>query len=145
MSDSLLDTNVLSEFGRSSIPPHPKVKRWVEAAHPDALFTSVLCLGEIRKGIDLLPPGRKRSELEQWLNSNLNAWFGSNLLPVTKAISNRWGALDAMMQRRGRPLGNIDGLIAATALEHGLTVVTRNTKHFADLGVALFDPWTYAG
>jgi len=142
VSDSLLDTNVLSEFGRSSIPPHPKVRRWVELVHPDTLSTSVLCLGEIRKGIDLLPPSRKRAELEQWLNSDLNGWFGSNLLPVTKAISNRWGALDATMQRRGRPLGNIDGLIAATALEHGLTVVTRNTKHFADLGVALFDPWT---
>jgi predicted nucleic acid-binding protein len=139
VSDFLLDTNVLSEFGRSAIPPHPNVKRWVEAANPDTLFTSVLCLGEIRKGIELLPPSRKRSELEQWLNTDLNGWFGKNLLPVTKAVSHRWGALDAQMQLKGRPLGNIDGLIAATALEHGLTVITCNTRHFEGLGVTLFD------
>lgn len=142
MSGFLLDTNVLSEFGRSAIPPHPKVKRWVESAKPDTLFTSVLCLGEIRKGIDLLPPSRKRTELAQWFDSGLNDWFGNNLLLVTKAISNRWGALDAQMQLKGRPLGNIDGLIAATGLEHGLTVITRNTRHFEDLGVSLFDPWS---
>ena len=92
MSDFLIDTNVLSEFGRSAIPPHPNVKRWMESANPNTLFTSVLCLGEIRKGIELLPQRRKRSELEQWLNTGLHAWFGSNLLPVTKVISNRWGA-----------------------------------------------------
>jgi predicted nucleic acid-binding protein len=142
VTDYLLDTNVLSEFGRSTIPPHPHVKRWVESANPDALFTSVLCLGEIRKGIELLPPSRKRSELEQWLNTGLNGWFGNNLLPITKVISNRWGALDAQMQQKGRRLGNIDGLIAATALEHGLTVITRNTRHFEDLGVTLLDPWS---
>ncbi len=109
---------------------------------PDTLFTSVLCLGEIRKGIELLPQGRRRSELEQWLEIGLNGWFGGKIIPVTQAIANRWGALDARMQRKGRPLGNIDGLIAATALEYGLTVVTRNTWHFEDLGVSLFDPWT---
>jgi len=141
VNDSLLDTNVISEFGRSTIPPHPKVKRWVELAHPDSVFTSVLCLGEIRKGIELLPLGRKRSELEQWLERDLNSWFEDNLLPVTKAISDRWGKLDALMQYKGRPLGNIDGLIAATALEHGLIVVTRNIRHFADLGVTVFNPW----
>src|ERR1019366_3267680 len=96
----------------------------------DILFTSVLNFGEIRKGVELLPPSRKRTELEQWLDSDLNGWFGSNLLPVTKAISQRWGTLDALSQQRGNPLGNIDGLLAATALEHDLTVVTRNMKHF---------------
>ena len=65
MTGFLLDTNVLSEFSRSASPPHTKVERWVESARPDALFTSVLTFGEIRKGIELLPPGRKRSELEQ--------------------------------------------------------------------------------
>jgi predicted nucleic acid-binding protein len=105
------------------------------------LFTSVLSIGEIRKGIELLPPSKKRSELERWLDSDLNGWFGNNLLPVTKVISNRWGVLAARSQREGRPLGNVDGLLAATAFEHGLTVATRNAKHFADLGVTVFDPW----
>jgi predicted nucleic acid-binding protein len=135
----LLDTNVLSEFSRSAIPPNPKVKRW--SAHPDALFTSVLSLGEIRKGIELLPVSKKRHDLEQWLANDLNGWFGDHLLPVTKAISNRWGMLAAQSQLQGKPLGNIDGLLAATAIEHDLTVATHNTKHFGDLGVSIFDPW----
>jgi predicted nucleic acid-binding protein len=137
----LLDTNVLSEFSRSAIPPHPNVKRWMEAAHPDTLFTSVLSLGEIRKGIDLLPPGKKRDELEQWLAADFSGWFGRNLLPVTPVIANLWGRLAARSQRQGKPLGSIDGLLAATAFEHGLTVVTRNTRHFEDLAVAILDPW----
>jgi predicted nucleic acid-binding protein len=102
----------------------------VESANPDTLFASVLSLGEIRKGIELLPPSKKRTELEQWLDVELNGWFGNNLLPVTQAISNRWGMLAARSQQQGKPLGNIDGLLAATAIEHGLTVATRNTKHF---------------
>jgi predicted nucleic acid-binding protein len=137
----LLDTNVLSEFSRSAIPPDPNVKRWMESALPDVLFTSVLSIGEIRKGIELLAPGKKRSELEQWLDSDLNGWFGNNLLPVTKAIANRWGIFAARLQQQGTTLGNIDGLLAATAFEHGLTVVTRNTRHFEDMGVTVFDPW----
>lgn len=141
MTGFLLDTNVLSEFSRSILPPDQNVKRWMEAAHPDTLFTSVLSIGEIRKGIELLVPGKKRSELEHWLDSDLNGWFGNNLLPVTKAISNRWGILAARLQQQGKVLGNIDGLLAATAFEHGLTVTTRNTRHFEDTGVALYDPW----
>jgi len=137
----LLDTNVLSEFSRSATPPNPAVKRWIEAAQPDTLFVSVLSFGEIRKGIELLPPGKKRDSLEQWLDIELNGWFGKNLLPVTQAISNRWGVLAARSQQQGRPLGNIDGLLAATALEHGLTVATRNTRHFEGLGVTILDPW----
>ena len=90
MTGFLLDTNVLSEFSRSAIPPNPKVLRWMESAHPDTLFTSVLSVGEIRKGMKLLPPGRKRRELEHWLDADLYGWFGNALLPVTKAISNRW-------------------------------------------------------
>lgn len=141
MTGFLLDTNVLSEFSRSAIPPNPQVKSWMESVHPDMLFSSVLSIGEIRKGIELLPPSKKRSELEQWLNSDLNGWFGDNLLPVTKAISGRWGMLAARSQRQGTPLGNIDGLLAATAFEHRLTVATHNTRHFADLGVTTLDPW----
>lgn len=144
MSGFLLDTNVLSEFSRSAIPPNPNVKRWVESASPDTLFTSVLSIGEIRKGIELLAPSKKRSELERWIDRDLNGWFGNNLLPVTKAISNRWGIFAARLQQQGTSLGNIDGLLAATAFEHGLTVVTRNVKHFNELGVVVFNPWNDA-
>jgi predicted nucleic acid-binding protein len=141
----LLDTNVLSEFARSAVPPDPHVKHWIESARPDTLCTSVLTLGEIRKGIELLPLSKKRLELEQWVDSDLNGWFGGNLLPVTRAIADRWGILAASSQQNGKPLGNIDGLLAATALEHNLTVATRNTRHFAGLGVALLNPWQSLG
>ena len=141
MTGLLLDTNVLSEFSRSAIPPDPNVNRWVAAADPATLFTSVLCLGEIRKGIELLAPGKKRLDLEHWIDADLKGWFGSNLLPVNKSISNRWGILSARAQQQGKPLGNIDGLLAATALEHGLTMVTRNIRHFQGLGVTFIDPW----
>ncbi len=113
----------------------------MESAKPDTLFTSVLSLGEIRRGIELLPPSKKRRDLEAWVDADLRGWFGNNLLPVTKAISNRWGILDARSQQKGRPLGNIDGLLAATALEHELTIATRNTRHFDGLGVEIFFPW----
>lgn len=141
MNGFLLDTNVLSEFGRSAIPPDASVRGWVESVPPELLFTSVLTFGEIRKGIELLAPGKKRSELEQWLDADLNGWFGGNVLQITKAISERWGRLAAQMQQRGMPLGNIDGLLAATALEHDLTVATRNTRHFENLGIAILNPW----
>jgi predicted nucleic acid-binding protein len=141
VTDFLLDTNVLSEFSRSAIAPHPNVKRWMESAPPHTLFTSVLSIGEIRKGIQLLSLSKKRSELELWIARDLYGWFGNNLLPVSNAISNRWGILAAHSQQQGKTLGNIDGLLAATAFEHGLTVATRNTRHFENLGVAIFDPW----
>lgn len=109
MSGFLLDTNVLSEFSRSAIPPDKNVKRWMETIHPDALFTSVLSIGEIRKGIELLVPSKKRSDLERWIDSDLNGWFGNNLLPVAKAISNRWGILAARLQQQGRPWATSTG------------------------------------
>ena len=140
MSGFLVDTNVLSEFSRSAIPPDRNVQRWMEGVPPELVFTSVLSIGEIRKGIELLPPSKKRCDLEHWLNFDLYGWFGTNLLPVTKAISERWGLFAALSQERGKPLGNIDGLLAATAFEHGLIVATRNTKHFEGLGVDLVDP-----
>ena len=140
MTKFLLDTNVLSEFSRSAAPPDVHVKKWIESIDPAALFTSVLSLGEIRRGIELLPDGKKRRELEAWVDVDLRGWFGPNLLPITRAIANRWGILDAQCQQRGTPLGNIDGLLAATALEHELVVATRNLRHFTSL-VGTISPW----
>jgi predicted nucleic acid-binding protein len=136
----LLDTNVLSEFKRRG-DPDPHVAGWLRATNPDLLWASVLSFGEIRKGIERLAPGKRRSELEQWLNRDLDQWFEERLLPITKAIAECWGVLNARALDRGRPLPSIDGLIAATALEHDLTVVTRNVKDFADLSAETFNPW----
>jgi len=89
----------------------------------------------------VLPASRRRSELETWFLTELLVWFRNRILPVTHAVADRWGVLDGQCQLRGTPLNTADGMIAATAIEHGLTVVTRNVKDFAGLRVGVFNPW----
>ena len=139
MTGFLVDTNVLSEFARTG-EPDQHVNRWLKNTVEESLFASVLTLAEIRRGIELLPPGKRRTQLERW-QDDLVASFELRLLPVTKAIADRWAVLAAQTQRKGMTLANIDGLIAATALEHDLTLVTRNVNDFAGLEVPLFNPW----
>ncbi|MCC6586460.1 MAG: type II toxin-antitoxin system VapC family toxin [Bryobacterales bacterium] len=140
MSAFLIDTNVISEF----VKPQPNIQviRWLDDADPNALFVSVITLGEIRLGIEGLPPGRRRSALEQWLDEGLPAWFDANLLPITKSIADRWGRISIEAKRSRSSLSTADGLIAATALEHGLTLVTRNVKDFGGTGLELLNPWS---
>ena len=114
---------------------------WLKATDPDQLWASVFSFGEIRRGIERLAPGRRRAELTGWLDRDLEEWFEQRLLPVTKEIADRWGILSARALDKGNPLPNIDGVIAATALEHDLTLVTRNGTDFAGLGVTLLNPW----
>lgn len=138
MSGFLLDTNVPSELVRPA--PEPRAKAWVAAQSLDALFMSAVSFGELRRGIILLAPGKRRTELELWLEKDLSTLLSGCILPVTKEIADRWGMLDATCQLQGTPANTIDGMIAATALEHGL-VVTRNVKDFAGLGVEILNPW----
>jgi predicted nucleic acid-binding protein len=140
MSRFLLDTNVLSEFNRRG-EPDPLVKQWLEAADTDSLYASVLTLGEIRFGVELLPPSKRRTQLEQWLDRDLPEWFEGRVLPIDQPIADRWGLLRAQAQMKGRPLSVVDGLLAATAVQHGLTIVSRNVNDFAVVGLAVFDPW----
>jgi tRNA(fMet)-specific endonuclease VapC len=139
VSSYLLDTNVPSEFSRER--PEPRVAQWLKAQPVATLFISAVTIGEIRKGLTILPPSRRRSELETWFQADLLTWFRNRILPVTYAIADRWGVLDGECQLRGTPLNSADGMIAATALEHSLTLVTRNVKDFTGLGVEIFDPW----
>jgi toxin FitB len=139
VSGFLVDTNVVSEFVRPR--PDSSVIDWLEAADPELLFASVVTLGEIRLGIEDLPVSKRRAELEQWLEKGLPEWFESNLLPVTKAIADRWGQITIKAKRKGIAITTADGLIAATALEHGLAIVTRNVKDFAEVGVLIVNPW----
>ncbi|MGV8039329.1 MAG: type II toxin-antitoxin system VapC family toxin [Thermoanaerobaculaceae bacterium] len=133
----LLDTNVISELARPT--PEPLVVAWFKAVPDEALFLSVLTLGEIRKGVDLLPPGSRREKLRVWLETELPAWFGARLLPVDAQVADRWGRL---LAEAGRPLAAIDSLIAATALCHDLRLVTRNAPDFAFPGLEVIDPWS---
>jgi predicted nucleic acid-binding protein len=142
MSGFLLDTNVPSELVRHQ--PETKVKAWVAAQNLDSLFMSAVSFGELRKGIRLRSPGKRRTELEAWIETDLSLLFSGRILSVTRSIAERWGVLDAKRQLVGRPLNIADGMIAATALEHSLTLVTRNVKDFEHLGAPILDPWEAA-
>ena len=135
----LLDTNVLSELTKPM--PDVHVRDWVDAQDDGNLYLSVVSVGELRRGFTVLPPGKRRTQLEQWFEQHLLPLFAGRILPVTQSIGNRWGVLGGECQLRGTTLNTADGMIAATALEHGLTVVTRNVKDFAGLDVAIFNPW----
>lgn len=138
MSGFLLDTNVISELVRPR--PEPKVKAWVAATDEDLLYLSVLTLGEIRKGIAALKDASRRVRLEAWLDSDLVVRFAERILAIDRAVADRWGRLAAQAGSKS-PLPVIDGLLAATALHHNLTLVTRNTKDVAETGVPIFNPW----
>jgi predicted nucleic acid-binding protein len=135
----LVDTNIPSEFTRDQ--PDLRVADFIRKAGQENLFLSVMTLGEICKGIDLLPVGQKRTGLQAWLDIDVRSWFADRLLPVTQTIAERWGHLAAAARKQGITLAVVDGVIAATALEHGLAVVTRNVKDFAGLGVTVLNPW----
>jgi len=136
----LLDTNVVSEYSRDT-PPHISVKEWMNRQDEDTLFLSVLTFGEIRKGTALLPAGRKRTQLERWVDLDLRARFAARLLPITAEITELWGTMAAESQQKGIALAIIDGLIAATAKHHGLTIVTRNARDFQMWGIPVINPW----
>jgi predicted nucleic acid-binding protein len=139
----LLDTNIPSEMLRPR--PDPNVADWVKRQANETLFVSVVTMGELRRGITLLAEqSRRRAELEQMIHEKVPSWFQDRILPVTRIIAERWGVLDGERQLAGRPMNIADGMIAATALEHDLTVVTRNVKDFEGLGVTVFSPWGQA-
>ena len=138
----LLDTNIPSELMRPR--PEPRVKNWVAAQDIGTLFLSVVSIGELETGFATMRDADRRARLEASLERYLALLFQGSILPVTRAIAARWGKLDGIRQMAGRPLSAPDGMIAATALEHDFTVVTRNVKDFADLGVVLLNPWDTA-
>ena len=140
MSGFLLDTNVISELVKPK--PNPMVTRWVDATDESLLCLSVLTLGEIRKGISSLPDAPRRVALETWLDHGLVLRFADRILVIDQAVADRWGRLEAKALARKSPLPVIDGLLAATALQHNLTLVTRNSKDVAVTEVAVFNPWT---
>ena len=139
MKGFLLDTNIPSELTRPL--PQPSVSQWLDEVDDELLYFSVVSLGEVLKGIASLPTSKRRNELQQWLDETLRPWFEGRILPVNEPIAERWGMLAGQCKINGRPLKVADGLIAATALEHDLTVVTRNVRDFEGLGVELFNPW----
>lgn len=133
----LLDTCVLSELARSQ--PNPHVLGWISKLPNEALFVSVLTLGEIRKGVEKLSQGARKDRLRLWLDHDLVVWFDQRTLPVDQGVANQWGEL---LARMGRSVPAVDSLLAATALHHGLQLVTRNEKDFEFPGLVVFNPWS---
>jgi toxin FitB len=134
----LLDTCVLSELHRAKV--HPAVQRALESLDEEELFVSVVSIGEITKGISLLKAGRKKRELEAWLQE-IERDCAGRLLPVDLETGRIWGELTAAAQKAGRVVPATDGLIAATALRYGLRVMTRNSADFEPTGVLVINPW----
>jgi len=139
VSGFLLDTNIISELVKPK--PEANVTEWVENTDESLLYLSVLTLGEIRRGIAALPESRRRATLEAWLDKDLRARFEGRILAIDQEVADRWGLLTAAARNSGIVLPVIDGLLAATALEHNLTLVTRDTGQIPSMGVVVFNPW----
>ena len=135
----LIDTNVVSELLRPA--PSQRVVGWLNAQPPLDVALSVLTLGEIERGMTLLPAGRRRALLERWLSQDLPQQFQGRLLGVDEATAREWGRLSARAETSGRGLPVVVGLLLATAAVHGLTLVTRNESDCAARGVPIFNPW----
>ena len=133
----LIDTKIISEI-RKGRRCDVNVARWYEAIEDASLYLSVMVIGEIRKGIEKLRPknATQANMIEDWLEEVAKA-FGDRILPIDGTVANEWGRLTAI-----RPLPVIDGLLAATAKVHGMTLVTRNIADIADLGVHVINPFT---
>ena len=127
---------MLSELRRRR--PDSRVVQWFEARPAAALHLSVLTLGELRKGMQTIEDIERRHKLIDWLETELPIFFAGRILPIDAKTADRWGRLMAQV---GRPLPAIDSLLAATALTHDLTLVTRNARDFAFENLALIDPW----
>ena len=131
----ILDTNVISELVATE--PDPNVARWIKNTDPQAVYLSVITIGEIKKGIAKMPDSRRKIVLEEWLMDDLLVRFQDHLLPMDTAVMLVWGSLIARLETIGKPLPAIDSLLAATALHSGYTLVTRNVVDFKPAGISL--------
>ena len=119
--------------------PSSKVVDWIDAQEEQLFHLSVLTLGKIRRGIVQLPASRRRTDLAAWLSGDLLTRFAGRILQIDQEVADRWGHLAGA---KGATIPVIDGLLAATALQHNLMLVTRNTKDMTRTGVGLFNPWS---
>jgi predicted nucleic acid-binding protein len=135
----LLDTNILSE--RRKPRPEPKVTAFYAGQPLEALYISVVSIAEIRFGIELQQDVARRAELNEWLALTLRPAFAGRILAVTEDILLQWRTLMEEGRKIGHTYSHPDLLLAATAIQHGLTVVTRDRSDFDKARVPVFNPW----
>ncbi len=142
MSGWLLDTKVISELRRPR--PNPRVRAFVAAQPLEALFVSAVTLAEIRYGIEVVGDPIRRAELNDWLVHKVRPMFNRRVLEVSEDVMFKWRLLVEDGRKAGHTFSQPDLIIAATALHHGLTVVTRDTGDYALARVAMMNPWVEA-
>jgi predicted nucleic acid-binding protein len=135
----LLDTNVVSELVARQ--PNRQVIEWISNLEADSVYLSVITIGELSKGIEKLPDSPRKDTLRTWLTDDLLLRFGGRVLSLDADVMMKWGELVGRLERVGRPLPAIDSLIAALAMHHNCTLVTRNENDFKDTGVEVINPW----
>jgi len=135
----LLDTNVISEVVARR--PDPNVTSWLQELEPEAVFLSVVTVGELNRGIQKLKESRRKRVLSNWLTGDLLVRFQDHLLPLDVPVMITWGALVARVEAGGKQIPVIDSLLAATAAQHGLTLATRNVRDFQPIGISIVNPW----
>ncbi len=133
----LLDTNVVSELARQQ--PNAQVIHWLDKNMDESILSGAT-VGEIEYGLMRYPAGKKQSQMRSWFE-RLSEQMGERIIGADLAVWREYGRVRYALERIGRPQEDMDILIAATALTHRLTLVTRNTKHFSDTGCELFNPW----
>lgn len=134
----LIDTNALSETIKPT--PDKSVIDWFQSVPSESLYMSVLTIGEIRKGVEKLPAGKKKEKILAWLDHTLLKWFEDRILPIDFDVAEKWGYILGNSKEK---LPAIDSLIAATALTHNLKVVTRNVDDYRIPGVEVINPWLF--
>jgi tRNA(fMet)-specific endonuclease VapC len=135
----LLDTCVLSEA--LSKKPDSKVLGFVDALDPDDVYLSVITIGELFKGIEKLPPSRRKNELREWFNDELLVRYEGKIFPLDTQTLMAWGTLIARLESGGYTMPAVDSLIAATAITYELVLVTRNVGDFEKSGIEIINPW----
>lgn len=140
MKGFLLDTCGISEF--SKISPDLGLISWLARVNPTIVFLSAVTIGELQYGISLAPDGQRRRHLERWLRSDVLPDFEERILPFDGEVAERWGRLRAERRKSGTPIPAIDAMIAATALQYNLAVVTRNEADFQGTGIDILNPWS---
>ena len=136
----LLDTNAVSESIKPR--PNPGVVAWLAGVEEEGVFLSVITLTELRYGVERLAPGRRRKQLDRWLQQELPLRFEGRILPIDALVAETCGKLMARTESLGRPIEARDAFIAATAQVHQLTLVTRNVSHFETTVKSILTPWT---